>query len=238
LVRRPDIAVALDLGTAMEALALVDSLGDAVSWYKVGAMQAVTDGPLLVEQLKARGKSVFLDLKWHDIPNTVAGAVGAAAWLGASLATVHLSGGRAMLEAASKARAGSKLRLVGGGVLTSFDEASYGAVVGRDVSKVQDEQLRLMRVAEGLLDGFVCAVAEAPAVRQLAGAEALLVTPGIRDAADAAGDQRRTATAAEAVRSGSDLLVIGRPITGAPDPARRARDFQAELAQARPAHSG
>lgn len=228
-MRRPDIAVALDLGTAMEALALVDSLGDAVSWYKVGPVQAVTDGPLLVEQLKARGKQVFLDLKWHDIPNTVAGAVGAAAWLGASLATVHLSGGRAMLEAASKARAGSKLRLVGVGVLTSFDAKGYGAVMGREVGQVQDEQLRLMRAAEGLLDGFVCAVAEAPAVRQLAGAEALLVTPGIRGPGDAAGDQRRTATVAEAVRGGSDLLVIGRPITGAKDPVAAVRALRAEL---------
>lgn len=229
-MRRPDIAVALDLGTAREALALVDALGDAVSWYKVGSVQAVTDGPLLAEELKARGKQVFLDLKWHDIPNTVAGAVGAAAWLGASLATVHLSGGRAMLEAASKARTGTQLKLVGVGVLTSFDEAGYGAVLGRDVSLVQDEQLRLMRAAQGLLDGFVCAVAEAPAVRQLAGSGALLVTPGIRGPGDAAGDQRRTASAADAVRAGSDLLVIGRPITGAADPVAAVRGFRGELA--------
>jgi len=204
--------------TAAAALALVDALGDGMTWYKVGPVLAVSDGPALVRELVARRKSVFLDLKWHDIPNTVAGAVSAAAALGVSLATVHLAGGRAMLEAASRARAGTMLKLVGVGVLTSFDAAGYGAVVGHTVDVAQ-EQERLMRGAAGLLDGFVCAVAEAPMVRRVAGPEALLVTPGIRGTSDPAADQQRTASAGQAVQAGSDLLVIGRPITGAPDPA-------------------
>ena len=196
----------------------MDALGDAVTWYKVGPILGVSDGPLMIEELKKRGKSVFLDLKWHDIPNTVAGAVSAAARLGASLATVHLGGGRAMLEAAAKGRQGTPLKLVGVGVLTSFDAAGYSAAVGHEVRDVWAEQERMMRAAKDLLDGFVCAVAEAPAVRKLAGPDALLVTPGIRAPGADPGDQRRTATPAEAVRAGSDLLVIGRPVSEAADP--------------------
>jgi len=193
-------------------------LGDRAAWYKVGPVLAVSDGPALVRELTARGKAVFLDLKWHDIPNTVAGAVDAAAALGVALATVHLAGGRAMLEAAAGARAGSGLRLVGVGVLTSLDAAQFGAILGRPVADVADEQERLVRSGLGVLDGFVTAVAEAPRLRALAGAGAFLVTPGIRRAGEARGDQVRTATASEAARAGSDLLVVGRPVTGAADP--------------------
>lgn len=212
-----------------EALALVDAVGPAATWYKVGPVLAVSDGPALVRELVARGKTVFLDLKWHDIPNTVAGAVQAAAALGASLATVHLAGGRAMLEAAAGARDGSGLKVVGVGVLTSLDAAAFGRIVGRTVGDVADEQERLVRDALGVLDGFVSAVAEAPRLRRLAGDAALLVTPGIRGAGDAVGDQRRTATPAEAVAAGSDLLVVGRPVTLARDPGAVVRSLRAEL---------
>jgi orotidine-5'-phosphate decarboxylase len=226
-----DLAIALDLPSTDQALRLVDRLGGAGTWYKVGPVLFVSDGPTLVRELHARGKQVFLDLKWHDIPNTVAGAVTAAAALGVSLATVHLAGGRAMLEAAASARDGALLRLVGVGVLTSMGAPDYAAVIGRPVPDAGAEQERLARMAAGSgLDGFVCAVAEAARLRQVAGPRALIVTPGIRRPGEAAGDQQRTATPAEAVRAGSDLLVVGRPITEASDPESAARLFRAELA--------
>jgi len=206
----------------------VDAIGPAASWYKVGSVLAVSDGPALVRELTDRGKTVFLDLKWHDIPNTVAGAVAAAASMGVALATVHLAGGRAMLDAAAAARRQTGLRLVGVGVLTSLDAAGFGAIVGRTIADVADEQERLVRGALDELDGFVTAVAEAARLRRLAGPGALLVTPGLRRAGDAAGDQARTATPAEAVLAGSDLLVVGRPITAASDPAAAFRMLRVE----------
>ncbi len=211
---------------------MVDAIGAGATWYKVGSVLAVSDGPALVRELRARGKTVFLDLKWHDIPNTVAGAVAAAASLGVSLATVHLAGGRAMLEAAAAARRGTGLRLVGVGVLTSMDAAEFGAVVGRPVADVSDEQARLAHSALGVLDGFVTAVAEAPRLRALAGEGAFLVTPGIRRSGEPRGDQVRTATPAEAARAGSDLLVVGRPVTGAGDPGEVFRAMRNEVSWA------
>jgi orotidine-5'-phosphate decarboxylase len=231
-MRRPELCVALDLPTAADALRLADAVAEPAVWYKVGPVLFVSEGPPLVRALVERGLRVFLDLKWHDIPNTVEGAVAAAAGLGASLATLHLAGGRAMLEMAVRAREGSALRLVGVGVLTSFSAAGYATVVGREVADVAAEQERFARGAIGSgLDGFVCAVPEAPMLRKLAGPEALLVTPGIRRAADAAGDQQRTATPTEAARAGADLLVVGRPITAAVDPAAAVRGFLAEMVQ-------
>jgi len=229
-MRRPELCVALDLPTPDDALRLVDAIGRPGLWYKVGPVLFVKDGPALVRTLVARGLRVFLDLKWHDIPNTVAGAAAAAAELGASLATVHLAGGGDMLTAAVRGRADGALRLVGVGVLTSFSAADYSAVVGREVADIAAEQARFARAALGTgLDGFVCAVAEAGALRRLAGPQALLVTPGIRRAGESAGDQQRTATPADAVRAGADLLVVGRPITSAADPAAAAGAFLAEV---------
>ena len=226
-----DMCVALDLPTSARALHLVDALEDAVLWYKVGPALFVSDGPALVRALVERGRRAFLDLKWHDIPSTVAGAVEAAAATGVSLATLHLAGGREMLGAAASSRTGSLLQLVGVGVLTSFTAASYGNAVGRAVVDVAEEQERLVRQSLGSgLVGFVCAVTEARALRRAVGAQALLVTPGIRRGSDAAGDQRRTATPAEAVLAGADLLVIGRPITGADDPRAAVRAIRAEMA--------
>jgi len=227
---RPDLAIALDLPDVRAALALVDAVGGEAVWYKVGPVLFVRDGPALVRELKARGKRVFLDLKWHDIPNTVAGAVTAAAGLGCELATLHLSGGRAMLEAASRSRDGSGLKLIGVGVLTSFNAADYGAVVARGIGDVGDEQERLVRFAMGAgLDGFVAAAAETPRIRLVAGEAALLVSPGIRRAGAAADDQRRVATPAEAARAGSNLLVVGRPVSGAKDPAAEVRAIRKEM---------
>ena len=229
--QRPDLVIALDLPDVRAALALVDAVGGEAAWYKVGPVLFVRDGPALVKELLGRGKRVFLDLKWHDIPNTVAGAVKAAAALGCELATLHLAGGRAMLEAAARSRNGSGLKLIGVGVLTSFNAADYGAVMARELADVADEQERLVRFALGTgLDGFVAAAQETPRVRRVAGAGALLVAPGIRRAGAAADDQRRTATPAEAVRAGSDLLVVGRPVSGAKDPRAEVLAIRREMA--------
>jgi len=226
----PDLIVALDLKDAAEALKVVDALGGEATWYKVGAMLFVGDGPAVVRELVGRGKRVFLDLKWHDIPNSVAGAVAAAGRLGVRLATVHLAGGARMLAAAAEARRDG-MKLVGVGVLTSFGPAEYGEVVGRVVNDLAVEQRCLVeRGMRAGLDGFVTAAAEAPAVRMLAGSSAVLVVPGIRRAGDAAGDQRRVATPAEAARSGADLLVVGRPVTGASDPSATLRAIREEMA--------
>ncbi len=225
-----ELVVALDLPAA-EALELVDRLGDAVGWYKVGPVVHVADGPAVVRALRQRGKQVFLDLKWHDIPHTVAGAVAAAADAGVALATVHLAGGRAMLDAAVRARRG-QLRLLGVGVLTSLAAPDYGEIVGRPVGDLADEQRRLVRLgAAAGLDGFVAAAGEARAVRAGAGARARLVVPGVRRSGEAAADQVRTATPAEAAAAGADYVVVGRPIAGAADPRREAL---ATAAEARP----
>jgi len=224
-----ELVVALDLASPHAALELVDRLGDVVRWYKVGPMLHVADGPSVVRGLRERGKEVFLDLKWHDIPNTVAGAVEAAADLGVALATVHLTGGGRMLEAAVRARR-ARLRLVGVGVLTSFGAAEFGVVLGRPVTDLAQEQQRLVRLglAAGL-DGYVTAAAEARAVRALAGLDAVIVVPGVRRAADAAADQVRTATPREAVEAGADYLVVGRPVTRAADPKAEALALMEEM---------
>ena len=223
-----ELAIALDTGPLDRALALVDAVGDAVRWYKVGPVLCIHDGAAAVREIKARGKLVFLDLKWHDIPTTVARAVAAAGEVGASLATVHLAGGARMLDAAVRSKSGA-LRLVGVGVLTSMDAAQFAEAVGRPVSDVAEEQRRLVRlgVAAGL-DGFVSAATEAGAVRAVAGQGALIVVPGIRRASDAAGDQARTATPREAVEAGADLLVVGRPISAAADPRGAAEAIARE----------
>jgi orotidine-5'-phosphate decarboxylase len=229
--QRPDLAIALDLPDVPSALALVDAVGGEAEWYKVGPVLFVRDGPSLVKELAGRGKRVFLDLKWHDIPNTVAGAVGAAAALGCELVTLHMAGGRAMLEAAARSRNGSGLKLIGVGVLTSFSAADYGAAVARNVTDVGEEQERMVGLAMGVgLDGFVAAASETSRVRRAAGAAALLVAPGIRRAGAPADDPRRVATPAEAVRAGSDLLVVGRPVSGAKDPAADVRAIRKEMA--------
>jgi orotidine-5'-phosphate decarboxylase len=208
----------------------VDLLGAEAGWYKVGSVLFVREGPALVRELVARGKRVFLDLKWHDIPSVAAGAAAAAGSLGCALATVHLAGGRAMLAEACAARQGTGLALVGVGVLTSLDAAGFGAAVGRPVTDVGDEQERLARLALGTgLDGFVTGVPEAARLRRVAGPGALLVVPGIRRTSDEAGDQRRVAGPGEAVRQGADLLVVGRPVTGAADPREALRSMRAEM---------
>ena len=226
-MRAPELVVALDLPAVRDAIRLTDALGELVTWYKVGPALFVADGPAAVRALKERGKRVFLDLKWHDIPATVSAAVTAAAEAGVAAATVHLGGGPRMLEAAAAARRGG-LALIGVGVLTSLGTEEYARVVGRPVGEMADEQSRLVRlgIAAGL-DGYVAAASEARAVRRLAGANATIVVPGVRRAEDVAGDQTRIATPREAVQAGADLLVVGRPITASADPRREATAIMA-----------
>ncbi|MEO8201562.1 MAG: orotidine-5'-phosphate decarboxylase [Gemmatimonadota bacterium] len=212
-----ELIVALDLDSADAAFRLLDKL-PGVRWVKVGSVLMTREGAPLVHALLARGLHVFLDLKWHDIPNTVAGAVSAAGQLGVSLATVHTLGGRKMMEAAARAAAG-QLRLVGVTVLTSHDDTSYSESIGRPGTVVRTEVVRLAGAArESGLDGVVCSPLEIAAVRATVGPAALVVVPGIRRPEDGAGDQQRTATPASAVRAGATHLVIGRPILEAVDP--------------------
>ena len=224
-----DLVVALDLPDGASALRVADRLAGTVGWFKVGAMLYAAEGPGVVRELTARGARVFLDLKWHDIPSAVGGAVAASALLGVSLATVHLSGGRAMIEAAARAASG-RLSLVGVGVLTSMDAQDYAEVVGRPVDDIGAELERLARLGMAAgLDGAVSSPREVARLRAALGERALLVVPGIRRAGEVAGDQVRTATPAEAVAAGADLLVVGRPVTGVADPRGAALALLEEM---------
>jgi orotidine-5'-phosphate decarboxylase len=213
-----EVVLALDLPSEAEAMRLLERI-PGTPWVKVGSVLATREGSPLVRALVARGYQVFLDLKWHDIPNTVAGAVRAARELGVSMATVHALGGRTMMEAATEA-AGGALALVGVTVLTSHDEGSYGRAVGRDGVGLEEEVARLAdeALAAGLA-GVVCSPAEIKGVRRVLPDGALVVVPGIRSAADSPGDQVRIASASAAAGAGATHLVVGRPILEAADPA-------------------
>lgn len=211
-----ELVVAFDLPSGHDALALAARL-PGLRWAKVGHVLYGREGPPLVREFVARGINVFLDLKWHDIPTTVAGAVAAARELGVALATVHCLGGSAMLAAA--AQAAGDLALVGVTVLTSHDAATFEQVVGRGVPDLGFEAERLARIAlRAGLRGVVASGHELVLLREVLGPDPWIVVPGIRAAADAAGDQARTVDAAEAVRRGASHLVVGRPIIGAADP--------------------
>jgi orotidine-5'-phosphate decarboxylase len=217
-----ELIVALDLPSGREALAFAGRL-PGLRWVKLGPVLYVREGPALVREFAARGVRVFLDLKFHDIPNTVAGAVTAARELGIGMATVHCLGGRTMLAAAAHA-AGSDLALVGVTVLTSHDAADLEAVLGRGVPDLGFEAERLARAALDVgLRGVVASGHELALLREALGTEAWIVVPGIRLPGDAAGDQARTIAPDEAVRRGATHLVVGRPITTAPDPVAAYR---------------
>jgi orotidine-5'-phosphate decarboxylase len=227
------LAVALDFPSAAEALALVDRLDGTCRWFKVGMELYYAAGNGLIETLRGRGFEVFLDLKLHDIPNTVAGAVRSVAGTGASLLTIHAGGGGAMMRAAAEATGGSNLRLLAVTVLTSMDSAEL-AGVGVEAAPAE-QVLRLGRLAWASgIGGMVCSAEEVGALRSDLGAEVMLVTPGIRAAGEAVGDQRRVATAAEAIARGASMLVVGRPITRAGDPGAAARGILEEIRRATP----
>ncbi len=232
------IITALDLPVAAEALDLAARLGPAARTVKVGMELFTAAGPDVVRDLTARGLEIFLDLKYMDIPNTVAGAVRAAAGLGVSMLTLHAHGGRRMLEAAVEAAAtappgplGRRPALLAVTVLTSLTEAELDeAAPGGGPLPGRIERLaRLARDAG--CDGVVCSPADLPALRGALGDDLLAVTPGVRPAAAAADDQRRTATPAAALAAGADFLVIGRPITRAEDPGAALRRISEELSR-------
>jgi orotidine-5'-phosphate decarboxylase len=230
---RKRLIVALDVPDAPAAMALADRLQNTCQWFKVGLELFVATGPAILEPLLKRGHSVFLDLKFHDIPNTVAGAVRSAAALGVHMITVHATGGPAMLTAARAALDGllNPPQLLAVTVLTSMDAAQLDAI-GLDHSpSTQVEILARMALAVGI-SGFVCSPHEVATLRGYTGPKGVLVTPGIRPAGAITLDQKRIATPAEALRRGASYLVVGRPITQAPDPAAAAESILNEMAQA------
>ena len=224
------VIVALDTASAEDALTLVDRLGEEASFYKVGLELYTWAGPDIVRRLVERGKRVFLDLKLHDIPNTVRRAATAVSGLGADMVTVHASGGSEMVGAAREGL-GDGTRLLAVTVLTSMSAGELGVLWRRPIDSVPEEVLRLAELSRAAgADGVVAAAAEAPRVRTSFGSDFLVVVPGIRPAGSSLQDQKRVATPAHAIRAGADFLVIGRPITQADDPAAAMRSVLAEVA--------
>ncbi len=230
---RDRLIVALDVPSADMAMDLVDQLQGTCRWFKVGMELYYAAGNAIIDRLVARGFNVFLDLKLHDIPNTVAGAVRSVAGTGASLLTIHAGGGEQMMRAAAQAATCPNApELLAVTVLTSMDAAELASV---GVPNPPSEQvLRLARLAKvSGVTGLVCSPEEVAAVRQAMGASARLVVPGIRPAGHTAtDDQRRVATPAETIARGASMLVVGRPITQAPDPAQAAAAILAEIKSA------
>lgn len=226
----PRVIVALDYSDPAEALALAARLVPNECRLKVGKELFTRAGPPLVEQLQARGFEVFLDLKFHDIPNTVAKACRAAADLGVWMVNVHTLGGRRMMEAAREAvdAASHRPLLIGVTILTSMGSEDL-AEIGLPADPEQNV-LRLARLAQASgLDGVVCSPKEVPPLRRELGAAFSLVTPGVRPAGASADDQKRITTPEDAIRAGSSYLVIGRPITQAPEPAAALAEINAAI---------
>jgi orotidine-5'-phosphate decarboxylase len=226
------LLVALDLDTAAEARKMADRLRGAVGGFKIGSRLFTSDGPSFVEELVGRGDRIFLDLKFHDIPNTVAGAVTAATRLGVWMLNVHASGGSAMMRAARTAadeeatrRAITRPLVIAVTMLTSLSEVTEIGISSSIASQV--ERLALLAQASGL-DGVVASPQELAILRRRLGGEFGIVTPGIRSADDVKGDQSRTLSASEAIAAGATYLVVGRPIIGAPDPRSAAERIAAE----------
>jgi orotidine-5'-phosphate decarboxylase len=228
------VIVALDYPDPQQALPLLESLDGAQCKLKIGKELFVRGGPRFVQQAIKHGFDVFLDLKFHDIPNTVAQACNAAADLGVWMTNVHALGGKKMLEAARNAldkRGGSRPLLTAVTVLTSLDAHDLREI--GMAGAVEENVLRLARLArEAGLDGVVCSPRESALLRGALGADFCLVTPGIRPADSAVDDQKRTLTPAQALRAGASYLVIGRPITRASDPMQALRAIQSEIAPA------
>jgi orotidine-5'-phosphate decarboxylase len=224
------LIVALDFPDARAAFALVDQLEGAARWFKIGLELYLAEGNSMVAELQRRGFSIFLDLKLHDIPNTVAGAVRSAARLGVDMLTIHAAGGPAMLAAAAEAAGESEAApaLLGVTVLTSMDGAQLAATGVSGSAAEQVERLATMAWGYGV-QGFVCSPVEVAGLRSSLGSQPLLVIPGIRPEGAAIGDQRRVATPGAAIAAGASYLVVGRPITRATEPGGAARAILAEM---------
>ena len=226
---RDRLIVALDMPDVAAAQAMVARLGDSVTFYKIGYQLAFAGGLPLVRQLANSGKKVFVDLKLHDIGNTVARGVESVARLGATFLTVHAY--PQTMKAAIEARAGSDLKILAVTVLTSYDDGDLHAAGYRlGVSALVEARAQQAQVLG--VDGLVCSPEEAASLRKLVGHRINLVTPGIRPAGTAAGDQKRIMTPSRAISAGADYLVVGRPVMEAGDPKAAAEAIQSEIAQA------
>ena len=228
---RDRLIVALDQPTAERALAQVDGLGDEVARYKVGLELYCAAGGAIVEELRRRGKRVFLDLKLHDIPETVRRAADVVSALGVDLMTIHAAGGLAMMRAAGEAAHARGARVLAVTVLTSLDAED----LARDGHGAGVEELVVRRAQlarDAGCDGVIASPREAAAIRRAVGAGFLIVTPGVRPAGAGQGDQKRVATAAEAIAAGADAVVVGRPIRDAERPREAAAALIAELERA------
>jgi len=232
---RDRLIVALDTPSLPEAEALADRLAGLARWFKIGPHLFTAAGPAAVTAIRRRGE-IFLDLKFHDIPSTVAAGVAAASRLGVSLCNVHALGGRAMIEAAARAAGdaaresgGTRMKVIGVTLLTSGDTEALAEIGVAE--RPEAETLRLARLARaGGLDGVVASPLDAAAVRQACGPEFLIVCPGIRPEGAGRDDQRRTDTPVAAVAAGADMLVVGRAITRAADPRRAAEEIVRQIA--------
>ncbi len=226
---RDRLIVALDLSSVEAAQAMVAKLGDTVSFYKIGYQLAFAGGIAFAHTLTAAGKRIFLDLKLHDIGNTVAQGVKSVAKSGASFLTVHAY--PQTMKAAVDAREGD-LRILAVTVLTSYDDADLAAA-GYDFTVPELVAERAAQARDIGVDGVVCSAEEAAKIRTIVGTRLALVTPGIRPAGAEAGDQKRIMTPAAAIAAGADYLVVGRPILAAPDPKAAAQAIVAEIARAK-----
>lgn len=226
---RDELIVALDLPDLAQARAMVERLGDSVSFYKIGMELAYGGGFALIDELGRAGKQVFLDLKLHDIGHTVEKATAQIARLGVRFLTVHAF--PQTLAAAKRGAEGSSLQVLGVTVMTSYDDSDLAAAGYRlDVKGLVT--LRALQAKEAGIAGLILSPDELTATRALVGADMLLVSPGVRPAGAALGDQKRVATPAEALRRGANHIVVGRPILAAPDPREAALAIQREIAEA------
>src|SRR5450755_1370409 len=227
---RQRLIVALDVSTAEAARNIVAAVGDSAHAYKVGMQLYTAEGPAIVRQLTASGRRVFLDLKYHDIPNTVGAAVGEAARLGVSMLTVHASGGSKMLRAAVAAAetANPDLLVLAVTVLTSLDDVELGTLGVRGGVLDQVRRLAALALSNGC-KGVVASALEAGPLREELGSNFAIVTPGVRPAGSGPHDQARVVTPAEAISAGASHIVVGRPITEAEDPAAEARAILSQL---------
>ena len=230
------LILALDMDTREKAEEWVHKMKTHVGMFKVGLQLFTKDGSELVKSIRKRGGRIFLDLKFHDIPNTVAGACASACSLGVDLVNVHALGGKAMIRAAAQSLKDSsakmrvaKPKLLAVTILTSHDARSLKQDVGLRLAPAK-EVVRLAKMAQASgAEGVVCSPREIALVRKACGPRFLIVTPGIRSARDEMGDQKRTLTAPQAVAAGADYIVVGRPILNAPDPAEYAKGLVAEM---------
>ena len=228
LTTKDKIIVALDLPSVDEARRLISTLGADVSWYKIGLQLFALGGPPFVQEVKKSGAKIFLDLKFHDIPNTVRSAVESSCFLGIDMLTIHLCGGSEMCQAAVQGRGTSSTLLLGVTVLTSHSEATLSEVgIQRSLTQQVLSLAALARTTG--ITGLIASPLELEPLRNEFGRDFVIVTPGVRPNWSSAGDQKRFTTPAEAVKLGADYLVIGRPITADPDPKAAFSRIASEL---------